>query len=354
MRAIAESGRPLDGKIRQDMQGRFGYDFSQVRVHHGSSAAASARDVDAKAYTVGGDIVFGAGQFAPETPAGRRLLAHELTHTIQQSSSPRLAAPSARASTDAAATIPDDSPLAVQREAADGEEQVAPEEGAPAEETAKGFEINPEELIVLPRAELMLLPDDSDESFVQRQAAAPANRCDTPDRMTALISGSFLGGKTMDDYFPDLVGQNFWGSNNTAGPFDNGSRAGSSVQLIGQLPIPCATSPNPTTLAQSATIIRARANGSLMMENGRPLEGQTFDDIARSRRDQSRAPFRQTWVGAVSMADPISGIPYSTLRSYEWEVNLTTSLTGLGGTVSAGWGVTVEAAGGRVTRNTVR
>jgi hypothetical protein len=54
------------------------------------------------------------------------------------------------------------------------------------------------------------------------------------------------------------------------------------------------------------------------------------------------------------MADPISGIPYSTLRSYELEVNLTSSLTGAGGSVSVDWGVTIEAAGGRVTRNEVR
>jgi hypothetical protein len=54
------------------------------------------------------------------------------------------------------------------------------------------------------------------------------------------------------------------------------------------------------------------------------------------------------------MADPISGIPYNTLTSYEWEVNLTTSLTGKGGSKSVNWGVTVEASGGKVTKNEVR
>jgi len=61
-----------------------GYDFSQVRVHFDSHAAESARAVGALAYTVGSDVVFGAGQYAPRTGEGRKLLAHELAHTVQQ------------------------------------------------------------------------------------------------------------------------------------------------------------------------------------------------------------------------------------------------------------------------------
>jgi hypothetical protein len=63
------------------------HDFSQVRIHSDSHAAASARAVNARAYTVGQDIVFGDQQYAPHTSAGRRLLAHELTHTVQQTGS---------------------------------------------------------------------------------------------------------------------------------------------------------------------------------------------------------------------------------------------------------------------------
>jgi len=66
------------------MERRIGHDFSRVRIHTGEAAAGSARAVDALAYTVGSDVVFGAGQYAPETPAGRRLIAHELTHVVQQ------------------------------------------------------------------------------------------------------------------------------------------------------------------------------------------------------------------------------------------------------------------------------
>lgn len=82
---LASSGRPLESALRQDMEQRFGHDFSQVRVHTGSSAEQSARDVNAHAYTVGHHIVFGPGGFAPNTQGGRRLIAHELTHVIQQS-----------------------------------------------------------------------------------------------------------------------------------------------------------------------------------------------------------------------------------------------------------------------------
>jgi len=79
-------GSPLEGGPREEMEARFGHDFSAVRVHTDERAAESAGAVSALAYTVGPHIVFGAGQYAPGTQAGRHLLAHELTHTIQQSS----------------------------------------------------------------------------------------------------------------------------------------------------------------------------------------------------------------------------------------------------------------------------
>ena len=83
-RVLAGSGKPLEPALQQDMGQRFGYDFSQVRVHSGSAAEQSARDVNANAYTAGHNIVFGAGRFAPGSHEGRRLIAHELTHVVQQ------------------------------------------------------------------------------------------------------------------------------------------------------------------------------------------------------------------------------------------------------------------------------
>jgi hypothetical protein len=83
--ALAEPGAPLEPALRRDMEQRFGRDFSQVRVHSGRTAEQSAHDVNAHAYTVGPDIVFAAGQLSPQTHKGRRLIAHELTHVVQQS-----------------------------------------------------------------------------------------------------------------------------------------------------------------------------------------------------------------------------------------------------------------------------
>ena len=76
-------GRPLDAATRAIMEPRFGQDFSQVRVHSDAPAAQSARAIDAQAYVVGTDLVFGAGQFAPHTAGGAKLLAHELAHVAQ-------------------------------------------------------------------------------------------------------------------------------------------------------------------------------------------------------------------------------------------------------------------------------
>ncbi len=81
---LRSSGRPLDDETRAFMEPRFGHDFSQVRVHTDDRAAESARAVNARAYTVGWDVVFGAGQYMPKNVTGKLLLAHELTHVAQQ------------------------------------------------------------------------------------------------------------------------------------------------------------------------------------------------------------------------------------------------------------------------------
>ena len=77
-------GHPLDETTRADLEARFGADFRGVRVHADDSAAASAVAFGANAFTTGRDIYFGAGQYSPSTQEGKRLLAHELTHVLQQ------------------------------------------------------------------------------------------------------------------------------------------------------------------------------------------------------------------------------------------------------------------------------
>jgi hypothetical protein len=81
------SGRELDSATRAFMEPRFGADFSKVQIHADSESGTAARSISARAYTVGSDIVFGVGQFAPESVEGRRLIAHELTHVVQQDAS---------------------------------------------------------------------------------------------------------------------------------------------------------------------------------------------------------------------------------------------------------------------------
>jgi hypothetical protein len=84
---LQSPGHPLDPSIRRFMEPRFDHDFSRVRVHTDAQAGESAKAVNALAYTVGRDIVFGEGQYTAATKEGQQLIAHELTHTIQQQGS---------------------------------------------------------------------------------------------------------------------------------------------------------------------------------------------------------------------------------------------------------------------------
>jgi hypothetical protein len=83
----APSGAPLPDTVRQTFETRFGHEFGQVRVHADGRAADAAAALDARAFTAGSEIVFGAGQYAPQSPAGQRLLAHELAHVVQSGGS---------------------------------------------------------------------------------------------------------------------------------------------------------------------------------------------------------------------------------------------------------------------------
>ena len=83
---------PLDNQARAHMEAAFGSDFSSVRIHHDAQAAGAAASLRAKAFTIGSDIYFGKGYYTPQSTAGRRLLAHELTHTLQQRGSNNIGA----------------------------------------------------------------------------------------------------------------------------------------------------------------------------------------------------------------------------------------------------------------------
>ncbi|MCU1566704.1 MAG: hypothetical protein JWQ56_1641 [Pseudarthrobacter sp.] len=107
-------GQPLEEPVRADMEGRLGYSFSDVRVHTGEAAHNSAASVNAHAYTVGSNIVFQRDKYDPGSDAGKTMIAHELTHVVQQRSGPvdgtatgsgvRVSDPSDRFEREAAAT----------------------------------------------------------------------------------------------------------------------------------------------------------------------------------------------------------------------------------------------------------
>lgn len=86
-KVLRSPGQRIDTATRVFMESRFGQDFSDVRIHTDKLAAESAQSINALAYTVGGDVVFGTGQYAPGITKGKQLLAHELTHVIQQGGS---------------------------------------------------------------------------------------------------------------------------------------------------------------------------------------------------------------------------------------------------------------------------
>jgi hypothetical protein len=82
--ALRGSGAPLPEAARASLEARLGHDFSRVRIHTGHRAQSTARAIGARAFTVGQDVVFAAGEYDPASAEGRRLLAHELTHVVQQ------------------------------------------------------------------------------------------------------------------------------------------------------------------------------------------------------------------------------------------------------------------------------
>ncbi len=155
---ISSGGRPLEPDVRDDMEARLGHDFGDVRVHDDSTAHESAKAVNAHAYTAGSNVVFQRDKYDPSSQDGRTMLAHELTHVVQQRSGPvdgtsapggiKVSDPSDRFEREAAATAEramsapvnaqaasvqrhatDAGPVPIQREGADEEEE-EPVQGA--------------------------------------------------------------------------------------------------------------------------------------------------------------------------------------------------------------------------------
>lgn len=183
--------------------------------------------------------------------------------------------------------------------------------------------------------------------------ATPSSEgCGTPRRMVAVKSGTFHGGLTMSTHYPYLSGHGYWVSNTAAGPFDTGSRVGSSIQLYGLVPSPC--QPSQFSFEQTFQDTRIIRNGVHGAD-----EGRVIDDFARSGQNQSRAPFRQQFLDtagaeglAIAMADPPSET-YGPTDNIEWDCTYVTSLVGPTGRVSTTWSTSVRVVNGAVTRNTL-
>lgn len=179
-------------------------------------------------------------------------------------------------------------------------------------------------------------------------AGSMSSGCGSPLSMRAITSGAFENGLSMANYYPDLAGSGVWQHGSSAGTWDTGSRAGANVQLIGTVPSPCR--PENFSLKQSVTYTRLRFDGV-----ADPREGVLQDDIAKSGRDFSVPPARQTWLGGglnVSMADPPS-IPYAPGSNIEFDRSFNTSLAAAGGGAkSVHWSTSIRVQNGRVTQNT--
>ena len=196
-------------------------------------------------------------------------------------------------------------------------------------------------------------PDFDDQALTPTPSETPSittfgDSCAQPRSMNKVTSGSFLGGLTIDDYFPDIASR---GYPSTAGPFDVGGRAGANIQLYGVVPSPC--EPGQFHLEQTVTRTRFRVDGEV-----HEREGEHADDIAKSGRDASAPPFRQEFLGGsgapfgfiISMADPPS-TRYTAGQDIEHDRDFVTSLVGSGGRRSVRWSLSTRISGGTVTSN---
>lgn len=188
---LSGSGRPLDAGVRTDMEGRFGRHLGDVRIHTDLQAAASARAVNARAYTRGNRIVFGSGQYAPGSESGRRLLAHELTHVLQQN--PDAISQLHRQPDPNAASNDDDS---------DGIPGPEPPPKAPEPADIPIPEPRGESIGELQGIQLV---EDRDFMFAQLERLAAKNGTDAPGDFYAALENEIAGEKEASETDPSDV-----------------------------------------------------------------------------------------------------------------------------------------------------
>jgi hypothetical protein len=166
---ISSGGRPLEPEVRGDMEARLGHDFGDVRVHDDGAAHESAKAVNAHAYTVGSNVVFQRDKYDPSSADGKVMLAHELTHVVQQRSGPVDGS-----SAPGGIKVSDPSDRFEREASANAEQAMAAPAAAPTPAPASGASIQRD-------------VDESEAPPVQREEAAAEE-----EKEEAAVQGAFV------------------------------------------------------------------------------------------------------------------------------------------------------------------
>lgn len=193
---LSSAGQPLDGTTRRFMESRFKHDFGNVRIHTDPKANRSAHAVNAQAYTVGNNIVFGDNQFSNHTPVERKLLAHELAHVVQQQASSGTATPASLSNENEASEIEADK--VAERVVAGDQSQVVIEHPSSNRLMRRLRVEHPDQRIANPRGEgLDQTNAETAESYLRRlspQGNVRVNRANGEVTMARGFCRGFLGG----------------------------------------------------------------------------------------------------------------------------------------------------------------
>lgn len=175
---------------------------------------------------------------------------------------------------------------------------------------------------------------------------ATATACDCkPKKITLVKDGDFKGGKTMDDYYPDLKGKGYYDHPGKAGPFDTGSRVGANIQIVGEVE----GDASKCKVTQELFVETENINGNT------DRQGKTYDDIKKSGRDATKAPFKQDFNGQTSFADPPS-YGYGPTTNITSKRVFTSCVVGCDGKTKCcvKWSLEIIVVKGVVTKNEVK
>jgi hypothetical protein len=265
-RVLQSAGEPLDPGTRRFMESRIGHDFSAVRVHADADAAASARAVAAKAYTLGQDVVFAAGRYEPRSSEGQRLLAHELTHVVQQADAPPLTGTARIAGADAFS----------EQEAHRAADRVADGGAVP----------------MIRQAGPMLLQTEDDPAELRRQLAALEKRAAKP---VSLSQDEVAAIQSQRDALRERLAAAVRASSRPASGAAASSTAAVSTALPAAAePSPAAAGENPTPESMVRQVVEQRLFTSVPPTREGGIPPIPAGALAEGTRGQAAGPGYQT------------------------------------------------------------